>query len=415
MSHTPHRVETSGFPALLFDPLEPTAAHAERAFQYHPDPRVWLVPLVVGLFGLALSLVGWLVDPEAFYFAYLTAWVFCVTIALGSLFFVMIQHLTRSHWSVVFRRMPEALVWSFPLLALLALPIFLGMHSLYHWTHHDVDALILEKRPYLNVPFFIARAALYFAVWTTLAHKLYTLSVRQDADPNPDTGARLRTASAWGIPAFAVTTAFFSYDFVMSTDPHWFSTMFGVYIFAGAFWASIAFTILTCLLLQRGGALPRVIRTDHYQDLGKWLFAFTVFWAYIAYSQYMLIWYGNIPEETIWYRHRLEGGWGYHSAALLALHFILPFLILLPRAAKRAPALLAVMSVWALVMQWFDLHWLIMPVRAGSHGGFHWVDFACWLGLFGVFVSVYLLRLRRHSLVPVNDPLLARSMRFENV
>ena len=411
------RLNHSGFSTFLLDPIQPTHESADRAFQYHSDARAWAAPLGIGLFFLVASGIGWAVDPKQFFFSYLLGWVFCVTISLGSLFFVLIHHITRAHWGVVVRRIPESLAWSFPLLALLSLPILFGMHDLYHWTHDasELDALILEKRPYLNVPFFLVRFVVYFAVWSFMAYRLYRLSVGQDVDPDPDIPARQRKVSAWGIPVFAVTTAFFSYDLVMSLDPHWFSTIFGVYIFAGAFWAAMATIIVLTLGLQRwGNALTRLVRVDHFQDLGKWLFAFTVFWAYIAYSQYMLIWYGNIPEEIIWYHHRLQHGWEYHSLALALAHFILPFLILLPRASKRSLTLLAVMSVWALVMQWFDLHWLIMPV-ARDHAGFHWLDFTCWLGLFGVYLGVFLFRLGRHSVAPQHDPYLARSLRFENV
>ena len=383
----------------------------------------WLVPVMVGVVGLALSAVGWAIDGEQFYFSYLVGWVFCLSIAIGGLFFVLIQHLTGARWSVVVRRIAEAVVWSFPLLALLSIPILLGMHDLFHWTHHDVmdpqdphfDPILYGKKGYLNTPFFLVRLGAYFAIWTFLGYKLYASSLRQDSAADPATPAAQRKISAIGLPLMALTTAFASYDLLMSLDPHWFSTIFGVYFFGASFWTVHAFIALVAIILQRNGALKGVIKPDHYHDLGKLMFGFTVFWAYIAFSQYMLIWYGNLPEETLWYRHRLAHGWEYHSAALLIAHFVLPFWILLTKRAKRSTAIMSIMGVWFLIMNWFDFHWIAMPVHSPDAAGFHWIDFACLLGLFGVFTGAILFRLGRHSLVPQNDPNLNHSLALENL
>ena len=417
-------LEKSSFPTPLVDPFEPTADRAEGRYRFNLEKRTLLITLGITAFFLVVTFVLAFADPEQFFFSYLIGWFFCLTLTLGALFFVMVHHITRARWPVVVRRIPEALLWSFPLLALLALPLLFGLHDLYHWTHEEVytpggeeyDEILAGKQAYLNVPFFLGRLALYFIVWSFIAYKLYSLSLRQDVDPDREIPAKQRKVSAWGIPVFAVTLAFASYDLLMSLDPHWFSTIFGVYIFAGAFSSAIALIALTAILLQRrGGVLKRTVTVEHYHDLGKWMFAFTVFWAYIAFSQYMLIWYGGLPEETVFYRHRLEHGWQWHSAALLILHFILPFFILLPRATKRTVPVLGVMAVWFLIMQWFDLYWIAMPVHLGDHAAFHALDFTCWLGLFGLFVSLFMWRLSRHSLVPERDPYLPASLRFENV
>jgi hypothetical protein len=255
---------------------------------------------------------------------------------------------------------------------------------------------------------------LYFACWTLVSYRLYTFSVRQDVDPDPSIMAKLRSTSAWGLPLTAVTLAFASYDILMSLDPHWFSTIFGVYFFAGGILSAVAvITLLALLLQQMGGQLEGVITAEHYQDLGKYLFGFVVFWAYIAFSQYMLYWYGGIPEETVWFQHRLQNGWQWHSAALVIFHFAVPFLVLLPRATKRASLVLGVMTVWLIGMHWFDLHWVALPVLRGS-GGFHWLDFTCWLGLTGIFGGILMYRLSRHPLVPQRHPYLGESLRFEN-
>jgi uncharacterized membrane protein (DUF485 family) len=405
----------------FIDPLEATRDSAQRAFRFTADRRAWLAPLGIGVALLVMSAIGYAVNPEQFYFSYLIGWTFCLSLAVGGLFFLFFQHLTRAEWSVVVRRIPEALVWTFPMLFVLGIPIVFGMHDLYHWTHAELydpaspeyDQILVDKRAYLNTPFWLIRLVFYFGVWSLVSYKLYTLSVRQDVNPETDIPAKQRQVSAWGLPLTAVATAFASYDLLMSTYPHWFSTIFGIYFFSGSFLGAVCLISVISMSMQRGGMLKNVVTREHYHDLGKFTFGFVVFWAYIAFSQYMLIWYGGIPEETVWYNYRLEYGWGYHSAALLLGHFIIPFVLMLPRFVKRSRPILAFWSVWLLVMHWFDLHWIVAPVLH-QYGGFHWLDFTCWLGLFGLIIGVVMYRLSRHALVPQNDPRLAASLRFEN-
>jgi hypothetical protein len=405
----------------LVDPLEATRDSAQRAFQFTADRRAWLAPLGIGVALLVMSAVGYAANPEQFYFSYLIGWTFCLSLAVGGLFFLFFQHLTRAEWSVVVRRIPEALVWTFPMLFVLGIPIVFGMHDLYHWTHEELyiegtpeyDEILAGKRAYLNTPFWLVRMVFYFGAWSLVSYKLYTLSVRQDVNPETDIPAKQRKVSAWGLPLTAVATAFASYDLLMSTYPHWFSTIFGIYFFSGSFLGAVCLISIISMSMQRGGMLKNVVTKEHYHDLGKFTFGFVVFWAYIAFSQYMLIWYGGIPEETVWYKYRLEYGWGYHSAALLLGHFIIPFVLMLPRFVKRSRPILAFWSVWLLIMHWFDLHWIVAPVLH-QYGGFHWLDLACWLGLFGLIIGVVTYRLSRHALVPQNDPRLAASLHFEN-
>ncbi|HKL87840.1 MAG TPA: hypothetical protein VJ884_02470 [Salinibacter sp.] len=406
----------------LVDPLQSTREAAERAYRYAGDRRSWLVPLLLGAALLVISAVGGWQNPDDFFFAYLTGWSFLLTTALGGLFFLIFHHLTRASWSIAVHRINEGLIWAFPLLFVLGLPLLLGMHDLYHWTHLELydpssshyDEILAGKRAYLNFPFWAARLVFYFVVWTIISYRLYTLSVRQDVDPDPDIPAKMRSTSAWGLPLMAVTLAFASYDILMSTDPHWFSTIFGVYFFSGGILTAVSVIALVALLLQRvGGLLKGVITPEHYQDLGKYMFGFTVFWAYIAFSQYMLYWYGGIPEETVWFQHRLQNGWGWHSAFLVLFHFVVPFFVLLPRATKRSSIVLSFMAVWIIGMHWFDIHWIVLPVLRDS-GGFHWLDFTCWLGLTGIFAGCLMYRLSRHPLVPQNHPYLGESLQFEN-
>lgn len=406
--------------------MKATRDEASAPYKFSGGAAWWIVPLVIGALFMAASAAGGFSDTKRFFYSYLISWTFCLSLTLGALFFVLIQHLTNAKWSVVVRRLSEALAWAFPILALLGIPIIFGMHDLYHWTHEELldpaspefDSLIYGKRAYLNTPFFIGRLVFYFLVWSITAYYLYTLSIRQDVEPDATIKGRLYKVSAIGLVLFAITTAFAGFDLLMSLDPHWFSTIFGVYFFAGSFVGALALMIFMLALLQKsGGMLGDVVTKEHYHDLGKLLFGMTVFWTYIAFSQYMLIWYGGIPEETVWYRHRLEHGWEYHSAALLIAHFIIPFIVLLPRGNKRFLPLITFMSVWMLVMHWFDLHWIAMPVldlAQNGHAGFHWLDFTNWIGLFSIYFGLCMYRFSRHSMVPANDPHLNFSLRFVN-
>ena len=311
--------------------IDPFARSASAQYAYRGGSRSYMIPTLLGLALTAVSTaVGFSeVLREQFYFSYLIAWTFCLSLALGCLFVVLIKHLTRAHWVVVVRRWPEAVAASFPLLAILFIPILIGLfdgHGPYHhWNVEGIDdptsdyydEIVAGKIAYLNRPFFIVRVVLYLLVWTFVAGRLWRLSLLQDLTKDPAISARQRHLSAWGLPAVGLTTAFASFDLLMSLDPHWFSTIFGVYFFAGAFMSAFALTAVCMTLFQRAGMLRGTVTAEHYHDLGKLMFGFVVFWAYIAFSQYMLIWYGGIPEETIWFQHRLEHGWREFSGVLL--------------------------------------------------------------------------------------------------
>ncbi len=411
-------VQGSGLATWLIDPIQPTEASAP--YQSKITGRMWGIPLMVGGALLAASVAFGLADLHQFFFSYLIGWSFCVTLSLGGMFFVLIQHLTTAHWSVTVRRIAEALAWSIPFLGILFIPIIFGMHDLYHWTHAELfdpngpgyDPIIAGKEPYLNTPFFIGRMIFYFVIWTVIAHRLYKHSVMMDVTKDPKMLKKLTATSAWGLVVMAVTVSFFSFDAIMSTYPHWFSTIFGVYIFGGSCGAAFAFIALMGTFFQRSGMLKDEIRPVHYHDSGKFMFGFTVFWAYIAFSQYMLIWYANLPEETVWFRYRLENGWEYNSLALLVMHFIIPFAVLITQWAKKTRPLLAIMGVWFLVMHWFDLHWLIMPVHHEKYAVIHLLDITTWLGLFGILIGLFMYRMSRHSMLPEGDPKLKKSMTY---
>ncbi len=348
--------------------------------------------------------------------AYLVSWSWFTTVALGALFFVLLQHATRAGWSVVVRRVAEGVAWLLPLLGVAAVPILLGMRHLYSWSAPAAahDALLAGRRAWLNPPFFVGRVALYFLVWGLLARWFLRTSTAQDGSGEPELSLAMERRSYPALVAFAVTLNFAAFDLWMSLDPHWFSTIFGVYVFAGSVVGFLALLPLLLGFLQHHGRLRRAVTVEHYHDLGKLLFAFTVFWAYIAFSQYLLIWYGNLPEETGWYLVRQTGAWGWASLALLFGHFVIPFLALISRYPKRRPRLLLLAAVWMAVMHWVDLVWLVMPQFHRDAVPFGPYEVLTFLGLGGLLVAALARRLGPHPLVPEADPRLAESLMFEN-
>ncbi|HPA81176.1 MAG TPA: hypothetical protein PLS95_10220 [Thermoanaerobaculales bacterium] len=346
---------------------------------------------------------------------YLVSFSLFLALTLGALFFVMLQHITRAGWSVVVRRIAEALACNVWLMAALALPILLGMGHLYHWSHSDAaagDPILAGKSGFLNPAFFVVRLVVYFAIWGGLAWFFHRTSTRQDGSFDPRLTVRMERAAGPGLVLYALSTNFAAFDLLMSLDPHWFSTIYGVYFFAVSVVCFLAVMPKILVGLQVKGVLARSVTIEHYHDLGKLLFAFVVFWAYIAFSQYMLIWYGNIPEETQWYLKRQTGDWAWVSLALLIGHFVLPFLVLVSRAVKRRPRLLALTGIYMVVMTWLDLYWLVMPEFSPGVARIGLIDGLCFLGVAGLYTLALAVRLKRHSLIAEGDPRLQESLAF---
>ena len=379
--------------------------------------RVEAVGLTIGLIGLIISSLGWFSDAPRFYHAWLTAFLYWLSLALAGLFFTMLHYLTAARWSVVLRRISEGLMLQLPWLAVAFLSVLFGMHGLFHWSHVEAianDHLLEWKSGYLNVPFFVVRAVIYFAVWTTLAVLLRKRSVAQDAQPQLDHVAGLRKLSAGGMLLFAVTVTFASFDWIMSLAPHWYSTIFGVYFFGGCFLSGVSLMVVVCYFLRKNGILRESITIEHYHDLGKLMFAFTIFWSYIGFSQFFLIWFGNIPEETIWYLSRWEGGWSGVSLVLLFGHFAIPFVVLIFRVVKRSPILLGLVAVWILVMHWVDLYWLVYPTFMEISAGVGWIELAPVVGIGGVFAALFWRSFSSRPVLPIGDPWLEASRKFVN-
>jgi len=347
--------------------------------------------------------------------SYLVSFALFLALTLGALFFVMLQHITRAGWSVVVRRIAESLACNTWLMAVLAIPVVLGMDHLYHWSHVDAaahDPVLVGKMGFLNPTFFVIRLVIYFLIWGLLAWFFHRTSIRQDTTLDPKLTVRMERAAGPGLVLFALSANFAAFDLLMSLDPHWFSTIFGVYYFAVSVVTFFAVMPKILVSLQWKGVLGRAVTVEHFHDLGKLLFAFNVFWAYIAFSQYMLIWYGNIPEETQWYLKRQTGDWAWVSLALLVFHFIIPFLVLVSRAVKRRPRLLAFTGSYMVVMCWLDLYWLVIPEFSPGSVRFGLIDVFCFLGVAGVYTLALTFRLKRHSLIAEGDPRLQESMAF---
>jgi hypothetical protein len=394
----------------------------DRADVTVPPGHAWnrwpLIGAVIGVVGLGASIGLGMRDPEQFYFSWLVAFMFFLSIALGGLFFVLTHYVTKASWSVVVRRVAENVMGALPVFVLLFVPVLMGMQELYHWTDADAvahDHLLEGKASYLNRNFFLVRAAVYFGSWTLLSLWFLRRSVKQDTTGDVPTTLRMIQLSAPALFVFAVTVTFASIDWIMSLDPHWYSTIFGVYYFSGCLVGIFAVMALLAVAMRRAGLTGGAITTEHFHDLGKLLFAFTVFWAYIGFSQYFLIWYGNIPEETTFYLHRSEGSWMTLTIVLAVGHFGLPFLYLMSRNVKRRTGLLAVGSVWMLLMHYLDMYWLVMPVHHHHAVHFGILDVTTLLGIGGVFFAAVAWQMRRRALVPVRDPRLAESLGFENL
>lgn len=370
----------------------------------------------LGIVGTAILALG---DPDRFYHSWLVSFAFVLSLALGGMFFVLLQYLTRAGWSVVVRRVAENMMAALPWLVPLFLPVAFGLHDLYPWSHAEAvagDALLAHKSPWLNPTGFYLRAALYLVSWAVLAVWFRRSSVAQDESGDPGVSGRMRSVAAPAMVWFGISLTLASVDWLMSLEPHWYSTIFGVYYFSGCVVGSLALLLVILVRLQAAGLLTRTVTSEHLHDLGKLLFGFTCFWGYIAFSQFMLMWYGALPEETIWYAHRWTHGFKELSVALAVGHFVIPFFLLLPRAVKRGRVPVMVASIWLLGMHWLDLYWLVMPGFRPENGlSFHLLDLTCLLAQGGIFLGAVGVLSSRSRLAPIGDPRLAESLSFENV
>ena len=381
-------------------------------------PRVVGVSAAVGIVGLAAAVGLGMAQGDGlkqFAFAYLVNFAFFLSLSLGALFFIGIMYVTRASWNVVIRRLAEVMAAVMPLMAVLCIPILLMSRSIYGWMDPEVAAshAMAHKVGFLNQGAFTLRLAIYFVIWSGYSLFYWRSSVAQDKSGDLAITRRFENLSGFALMICAIATAAASFDLVMSIDPLWFSTMFGVYYWAGGFVSFFAVLTLVTMGLQNTGRLTRIVSPEHFHDYGKLMFGFTFFWGYIAFSQYMLYWYANIPEETAWYLLRSQNGWGKLGMVTLFCTFALPFLGLISRWAKRNRKVMAFWAAWIVVAQWLNLYWVVMP-EYSEHFVLSPAAVAGFFGIGGLWLATATRLAMGGSLVPTRDPRLSDSLRFEN-
>ena len=363
----------------------------------------------LGAAGLIASLVGALVSPTQFFHSYLFAFLFWNGIAIGCLSLLMIQHLTGGRWGLAIRRLLEAGTRTVPVLVLLFLPVVFGLKRIYPWAGSEPsDATIRHavalKHAYLNVPFFLGRAAFYFAVWFLLAHFLNRVSLETDAGMDLRRERLMRSISGGGLLLMGLTITFMSMDWAMSLDPRWFSTIYGMLFMIGTALSALALCIVVITRIMGTGPLSVVANADTLHDLGKLMLAFIMVWAYFSYSQFLIIWSGNLPEEIPWYLRRFHSAWRFVGLFLVVFHFMVPFLILLSRDVKRRARTVGMVALWILAVRALDLYWLVRPEFPATGFPFHWLDVTLAVGLGGVWLGAFARQLKTRPLLPLGDP-----------
>jgi hypothetical protein len=386
--------------------------HTTAAVLLGPDHvlnRVQGGALIAGVVSLGICAAGGLASPAQFFRSYLVAYMFFFGIGIGSMAILMIHHITGGAWGAVIRRLLESSTRTLPLMVVLFLPLVFGMHQLYEWTHPEIvahDPTLQHKAPYLNIPFFLVRAVSYFGVWLLLMRYLNRWSLEQDATLDPSPARRLELLSRGGLLLIGLTMSFAAIDWLMSLEPHWFSTIYGILIMGGQVLTAMAFVIPLAALLadDERGPLAHVISKEQFHDLGKLLLAFVMLWTYFALSQFLIIWSANLPEEIPWYLRRLRGGWQWLGIIIILGHFVLPFLLLLSRDIKRRARTLAVVAVLVIVARLIDLYWMITPAFYPNGITVHWMDLLTVVGVGGVWLWFFVWQLKARSLVAIHDP-----------
>lgn len=386
-----------------------------ETFDYKHVGGKFVMLSIIGALALLFSIVWGFFDPKQFAFSYLFGFYFFFTICMGGLFWTLVHHAVDAEWSVVVRRQMENIASLLIVVGLLFIPLIFVRSELWKWMlpENANDPLLLEKRAYLNPVFFWIRCAFYFGFFTIASWALRRNSMKQDAAGAAKYTVFNRKITFASLPLFAVSLTFAAIDYLMGLNYHWYSTMWGVYIFAGTALSSMCVLVLVVTALRSAGYL-KVVTKEHYHTMGKLMFAFTVFWAYIGFSQYMLIWYADIPEETVWFLRRTTETWWYFSQFLVVGHFFIPFLLLLPQPTKKKPMFLCGMAVWILLMHFLDLYVVVLPElhKTGIH--VHVLDFLCPLAIGCILAAVFLKRLGDGSLFPVRDPRIKHSVHLSN-
>lgn len=392
-----------------------TSEHVIEYSKKGLPPILGKLGIVLFVIGIALSALAYVSDPVRSAFNNVVLLEFLTSIGLGSLFLVALEHLAGAVWSTPFRRVFEIVSSVLLILPIVALPIYFHSHDIFHWTHAEVvatDEILSHKAPYLNMTFFTIRIIAYFLIWILFYFLLAGSSKKQDTTKDQKITKRNIKIGALFMPIFAITITFSSIDWMMSLEPHWFSTIFGVYYFSGTVIVALAVGTLLVIWLNEKGLLVKGIMKDHYYSLGALLFAFVNFWAYIAFSQYLLIWYANMPEETFWFLQRWEGSWMIFTIMFIFVHFVVPYFGLLSQPSKMDAKRLKFMAGWLIFAHIYDLLWIVMPTFSPEGVTFGWIELGfISLGL-GILMTVFNVKAKNTNLVPIGDPKLQRGIDF---
>jgi len=373
--------------------------------------------IILFVVGTVFSLLAFFIDQERAVFNYLVTYMMIVSIGLGSLFLIALEYIAGADWSTPIRRIPEFFAGLLPVLFVLVIPLLIFNHDLFHWAHEEAvaeDKILQGKAPYLNVTFFVIRTFVFIGLWSLFYWVMTRNSRKQDASKDQTLTKKNIRLGAIFIPVFALSLTFTAIDFMMSLEPHWFSTIFGVYFFSGIVVAALAAITFTVVKLKEKGYFSPWMNDDHLFSLGALLFAFINFWAYIAFSQFLLIWYADLPEETFWFLTRWNGGWVYFSIGLMVIHFLVPYFALLTQPSKMNPKRLKFIAVWLLFAHLFDLFWLIMPNMGSMKNGyfFSWIDLVFPIAGTGLVILVFTFAAKKANLIPIGDPKLKRGIDF---
>jgi hypothetical protein len=367
--------------------------------------RLRNVSLMVGVSGLVLSCLGFIFERHIFFVSYLFSFLFWTCLSLGCFYVAIIHYLTGGRWGFPARRFLEAGFMTLPLMGLFLVPIFFGLHELYPWTHPEMvatDKILRQRTAFENLPSFIIRGCVFFAVWIFLAWRLRQWSLQQDSTDTVSPTIKMRTLSGPAIAIVPLTASFAFVDWAMAIEPNWYSTIFPVIILSGQILMAIAFVIV--LLAWTRNELPfKTFGHKGFHDLANLLLAFVMFWTYVAFSQILVIYSSNLPQEIGWYLHRIAHGWVWLGGFIALFHFFIPFFLLLFRKVKKSVQLLAAIALFVFLVHVAEMFWAIMPTFYPQIG-IHWTDFTTWLGLGGIWLAVFLQNLKRHPLLARNDP-----------
>ncbi len=374
--------------------------------------KLGLIFLGVGLILIILSFTD---DPIRSSFVSLVTFAFVLSIALGSMFVIALEYIAGAVWSVPFRRVAEALGALIFVAPIFLIPVIFNLHNLFIWTHKDLvanDSILNSKAPFLNETFLYVRTAVIFLIWWSFYLLMTRNSLSQDKTGDQKYTKRNSIISGIFIVFFAISITIISIDWLMSLEPRWFSTIFGVYYFSGTFLAGLAAITLFSINLNERGFLIQGIKPDHYYSLGAWMFAFINFWGYIAFSQFMLIWYANLPEETFWFITRGTGSWMYFSIGMIVVHFLVPYILILSQPSKMDPKRLKIAGAWILFAHFYDLYWLVMPTLDQQGFKFNFFDLAFPVFVVGLVMVVFYIFAKNRNMIPVKDPKLKRALDF---